>query len=124
MPAREESWLDDEAGPVVRPYALTQGRTRPRGRSLDLVTMVTAVRRGRPSASGLEPEHLELLRRCRRPASVADLAADLGLPLGVIQVLLADLVERSLIVTHHPVPPARLPEFHILQEVADALHRL
>jgi hypothetical protein len=27
MPSNDEQWLDAEAGPVVRPYALTQGRT-------------------------------------------------------------------------------------------------
>ena len=31
MPSNDERWLDAEAGPVVRPYALTQGRTRHTG---------------------------------------------------------------------------------------------
>jgi len=61
---------------------------------------------------------------CRLPASVADLAADLDLPLGVIQVLLADLRARSLISVYHPAPPAQLPDAQILREVADGLRRL
>ena len=40
MPANDERWLDAEAGPVVRPYALTQGRTRHTGESFDLVATV------------------------------------------------------------------------------------
>ena len=42
MPSNDERWLDAEAGPVVRPYALTQGRTRHAGESFDLVATVMA----------------------------------------------------------------------------------
>jgi hypothetical protein len=122
--AKEDQWLDEEAGPVVRPYALTRGRTRPTGEALDLIALVTAVRGVEVNPMGLDPEHLALLRMCRLPASVADLAADLDLPVGVVQILLADLRERSLIHVHHPTLPARLPDPRILREVADGLRRL
>jgi hypothetical protein len=72
----------------------------------------------------LEPEHYAVLRLCMLPTSVADLAADLDLPLGVVQILLSDLRERSLVTVHHPVPPARLPDPQILKEVVDGLRRL
>jgi Protein of unknown function (DUF742) len=124
MSPLEDRWLDDEAGPVVRPYALTRGRTRPSGENLDVIAMVIAVRGAWPDPADLEPEHFALLRLCAVPASVADLAADLDLPLGVVQILLADLRERSLITVHHPVPPARMSDPQILREVADALRRL
>jgi hypothetical protein len=124
MPAREDQWLDEEAGPVVRPYALTRGRTRPSGETLDLIALVTAMRGVEVNEVELDPEHLALLALCRLPASVADLAADLDLPLGVIQILLADLRIRSLISVHHPTPPAQLPDPRILREVADGLRRL
>jgi hypothetical protein len=40
-PAR---WYDDEAGPVVRPYAMTRGRTSAvGGHRLDLIALVSAV---------------------------------------------------------------------------------
>jgi hypothetical protein len=122
--AKEDQWLDEEAGPVVRPYALTRGRTRPTGEALDLIALVTAVRGVEVNPTGLDPEHLALLRMCRLPASVADLAADLDLPVGVVQILLADLRERSLIHVHHPTLPARLPDPRILREVADGLRKL
>lgn len=122
--AKEDQWLDEEAGPVVRPYALTRGRTRPTGEALDLIALVTTVRGVEVNPMGLDPEHLALLRMCRLPASVADLAADLDLPVGVVQILLADLRERSLIHVHHPTLPGRLPDPRILREVADGLRRL
>ena len=58
------------------------------------------------------------------PTSVADIAADLDLPLGVVRILLADLREQGLITIHHPIPPARLPDARILKEVVDGLRRL
>ena len=57
----------------------------------------------------------------RLPTSVADIAADLDLPLGVVRILLGDLGELTLISIHHPIPPARLPDADILKEVVDGL---
>ena len=124
MPSPDDHWLDEEAGPVVRPYALTRGRTRYSGETLDLIAIITAVRGVQVDPSSLDPEHLTVLRLCRLPASVADLAADLDLPLGVVRILLGDLQERSLVAIHHPIPPARLPDVQILKEVVDGLRRL
>jgi hypothetical protein len=123
VPGAEDRWLDRDAGPVVRPYALTGGRTRPSGETFDLVSMVVTIRGSRAEPHGLEPEHLVVLRRCRLPISVADLAADLDLPLGVVRILIADLRERGLVAVHQPVP-ARLADPQLLREVADGLRRL
>jgi hypothetical protein len=109
---------------VVRPYALIGGRTRPAGETLDVIAMIIAVRGVNPDPVGLEPEHRARLRLSALPISVADLAADLNLPLGVVQILLGDLRERSLITVHNPIPPARLPDPKILKEVVDGLRRL
>ena len=124
MPSPDDHWLDEEAGPVVRPYALTRGRTRPSGETLDLIAIITAVGGVQLDPATLDPEHIAVLRLCRLPASVADLAADLDLPLGVVRILLGDLQERSLVAIHHPIPPARLPDVQILKEVVDGLRRL
>ncbi len=124
MPSPDDHWLDEEAGPVVRPYAVIGGRTRPSGEKLDLIAVITAVRGVRLDPSSLDPEHFEVLRLCRLPTSVAELAADLDLPLGVVRILLGDLQERSLVSIHHPIPPARLPDMQVLKEVVDGLRRL
>lgn len=114
---------------VVRPYALTAGRTRPTGENIDLLARVSAARTvpardaGKDEVSDLGPEHLHLLRFCRSRPSVADLAAELDLPLGVVRVLLADLRERGL-VNIYPPGKAGLSDVSILKEVADALRRI
>jgi Protein of unknown function (DUF742) len=109
--------------PVVRPYALVRGRTKPTGESLDVVSMACSLPDSAPDPADLEPEHVALLQRCSVPMSVADLASQLDLPLGVIRVLLADLRDRQLIRIHQP-RPERLTDIPLLREVADGLRRL
>ena len=109
--------------PVVRPYALVRGRTKPTGETLDVISMAYSLRMSAPDPAELEPEHLALLQRCAVPVSVADLASTLDLPLGVIRILLADLRDRELIRIHRP-RPERLTDIRLLREVADGLRRL
>jgi hypothetical protein len=118
----DEEWLDRDAGPVVRPYALTGGLTRPAGQRLDLLDMVRAVRGANQNAL-LSPEQAEVLDRCPMPAPLVELAADLDLPTGVIRILVSDLRERGL-VTIHRAKPAGLSDLKILQEVVNGLRRL
>jgi Protein of unknown function (DUF742) len=116
-------WLDQDAGPVVRPYALIGGLARPSGQRLDLIDMVRAVRRGAQEPPDLSPEQAELLQRCQMPTPTAELAADLDLPVGVIRILVGDLSARGL-VTIHRAQPAAFSDLKILQEVVDGLRRL
>ena len=92
-----EMWLDREAGPVVRHYALTAGRTRPPGEKLDLIDVVTAVSEPLADTRELEPEHRRLIGLCRTPATVAELASQIDLPIGVVRILLGDLREKGLV---------------------------
>jgi hypothetical protein len=120
---REDQWLDRDAGPVVRPYALTGGLTRPIGEAIDLLALVSSSEITSFEDMLLEPEYLEVMRQCRQPKPVADLASDLDLPLGVVRILLSDMRERGLIIIR---PPARnrLTDPQVLKDVADALRRL
>ncbi|MFI8929261.1 DUF742 domain-containing protein [Streptomyces sp. NPDC053474] len=130
--AREHGsqWYDSEAGPLVRPYAMTGGRTRPAssGVRFDLIALVSlaegAMRPGDDVALG--PEHRVLLDLCRaaETQSVAELAAGADLPVGVVRVLLGDLLEESRVQVRRPVPPAQLPDETILREVIDGLRAL
>jgi hypothetical protein len=129
MTPRRERKNRDSKGPVVRPYAVTSGRTRPSGAAIDMVALVAALRRA--SLADLEPdlqaklgpEHRRLLDACRLPVAVADLASDLDLPLGVVRILVADLREQGLVSVRQPTPSG-FSDVAILKEVADALRRL
>ncbi len=119
-----ERWLDREAGPVVRPYALTQGRTLPNGgASFGLIDVVIATSE-RPSEHFRPgPEHRRILGICRRPTPVVDLTSEIDLPLGVVRVLLGDLTSegmlRVLSTQKQPVTDERL-----LRMVLDGLESL
>ena len=121
--------LSDDPGrsrwfsPVVRPYALVRGRTKPAGERLDVISMAYSLRVSVPDPTDLEPEHLAMLRRCAVPMSVAELASALDLPLGVVRVLLADLRERELVRIDRPAQE-RVTDIRLLREVADGLRRL
>lgn len=116
-------WVDQEAGPVVRPYAITGGKTRPVGERFDLLSLICAVRGSGHDLTALTPEQLTLLRSCRVPTPAVDVASDLDLPLGVVRILVSDLRERGL-VTIHRAAPAGMRDLKILKEVADGLRRL
>ena len=125
MPSYDERWLDAEAGPVVRPYALTQGRTRHSGEAFDLVATVIATRGLVADPNVLAPEHLSVLQLARAPTTVVDIASDVDLPLGVVRILLADLRELGLVAIRAPVPAkARQVDRHTLREVLHGLRGL
>ena len=123
MQPTDREWLDQDAGPVVRPYALTGGLTRPSGQRFDLLDMVGVVRRAVQDMPQLAPEQAEVLQRCQIPAPLVDLAADLDLPVGVVRILVSDLRERGL-VTIHRAQPAGVGDLKILQEVVNGLQRI
>jgi hypothetical protein len=90
-----------ETGPVIRPFILTGGRTRPVDDRLRVETLVAA----EPAAltAPLALERLRIVRICQRPASVAEIAYGLGSPIGVAKVLVADLLADRLVTVHeHP----------------------
>jgi hypothetical protein len=125
MPSNDEGWLDAEAGPVVRSYVLTGGRTRHSGAAFDLVATVSATR-GQPADLGrLTPEHVAVLQLAGTPTTVVDIASDVDLPLGVVRILLADLREYGLVVIQAPVPMrAQQVDRNTLREVLHGLRGL
>lgn len=91
-------WFDDDAGPLVRAYAVTRGRTRP-SRFLDMVTLVMTVH---PTASAPSPEHRAIMQLCLAPRPVVEVASTLNLPLVAAKVLISDLVELGSVVFKTP----------------------
>ena len=125
MPAGDR-WRGRNSGPVVRPYAVTGGRTEPAdGEVLDLIAVVVATglpvapEAGRPS-----PEHRRILALCGQQITVADLAADTALPVGVVHVLIADLTMQGAVAVVRQQPTDQRSEKNVLQEILDGLRAL
>lgn len=125
MPSNEKWWLDSEAGPVVRPYQLTRGRTRAAGPAFDVVATVMATRAGMADPGRLSPEHFSVLQLAQAPTTVVDIASDVDLPLGVVRILLADLREFGLVTIQAPIPvKAHQVDRETLREVLHGLRGL
>jgi Protein of unknown function (DUF742) len=120
-------WRRRESGPVVRPYAVTGGRTEPaEGEALDLITVVVTTGQSADADDRLRltPEHRRILTVCENQVTVADLGADLGLPVGVIRVLLADLIAQGAVAVVPRRPASERSDNDVLREILNGLRAL
>jgi hypothetical protein len=120
-----DRWLDQDAGPVVRPYAVTKGRTMPASGSFaSLTDMVLAIADAQiPADVHLSRSHRRILDHCHRPIAVADLASDMDLPVGVIRVLLDDLSQCGALRVV-AAPQGKAANERLLRDLLDALQSL
>jgi hypothetical protein len=96
---------DEPTGALVRPYAVTRGRTRPR-LDIALEALVETTVRGRSAGNtngGQGREHQYIAALCDgRLQSLAEIAARMQLPLGVARVLIADMAADGLVAVYEP----------------------
>ncbi|WP_457034426.1 DUF742 domain-containing protein [Kitasatospora sp. P5_F3] len=125
-PGHVEEFDDDhDSGPLIRPFAMTGGRTRPRY-ELALEALVSANVSPDRLASML-PEHQRICTLCTEVKSVAEVSALLNLPLGVARILVADLAEAGLVAIHQPAAggeSGNQPDVTLLERVLSGLRKL
>jgi hypothetical protein len=115
----------------VRPYSLTGGRTR-FGHVLLVETFVAALeappeRKELPKGSlntRVMPEMRAIVELCRRMRTVAEIAALLKMPLGVVRVLLSDLADQGKIRVYGSGHTTGRPDRALLERVLHGLRRL
>jgi hypothetical protein len=106
----EPAWQEPPvrtAGPVprgsvgsrVRPYTRTGGRTRS-DHNLALEALVSTSDDGRRYRGVRSVEHRRICDLCLDTRSVAEIAAHLRLPLGVVKVLVGDMSDIGLVLIH------------------------
>ena len=108
-----------------RLYTVTRGRSRVDDPDLDIVTLIVST--AEPVA-GMQSEHARILDLCRAPTAVVEIAAVLGMPVGVVKVLVSDLLRDNKVTARHPSSSARartqLPDAAVLKKVLVGLHNL
>jgi hypothetical protein len=127
QPAPAETDTEPETedyGSVVRPYTWTGGRTRS-SYDLRVETLVSTTRRGRDVAAQTSVEHRTIADLCLQARSVAEVAAHLSVPLGVVRVLLSDMAEAGLLVIHETeVGEDAAAQMLLMERVLSGLRRL
>ncbi|MFI6308300.1 DUF742 domain-containing protein [Amycolatopsis thailandensis] len=87
------------SGSRVRPYTRTGGRTRT-AHDLALEALVSTSEDGRRYRGVRTPEHRQICDLCLDTRSIAEIAAHLRLPLGVVKVLVGDMADAGLVLIH------------------------
>jgi len=85
-----------EAG-IVRPYLITGGRTT--STEADLPVEAIVVTTTGADTTVLTFERKAIVEHCTEPQSIAELASELDLPLGVTRVLVSDMNAEGLLRT-------------------------
>ncbi|WP_329311892.1 DUF742 domain-containing protein [Streptomyces sp. NBC_01262] len=117
--------MGSDGAPLVRPYAMTGGRTRPRYQlAIEALVSTTA----EPAQlRGQLPEHQRICILCKDIKSVAEISALLTIPLGVARILVADLAEAGLVAIHQPggdEAAGGQPDVTLLERVLSGLRKL
>ncbi|HEX4980800.1 MAG TPA: DUF742 domain-containing protein [Ilumatobacteraceae bacterium] len=112
----------DETGRLIRPYAMTGGRTGTEGDSIGLEAQIQASTRASTHLGAYRWEAARLIELVQTPTALVEVAARLQIPIGVTRVLVADLVRDGAVVVHIP---RRSQSFtSLLEKVLDGVRSL
>jgi Protein of unknown function (DUF742) len=115
--------MEDDEDFLVRPYAVTQGRTKPRYH-LEVEAMVVTSHYQPGDLTGLGPEYRAILEFCRDWRSVAEISAVLQIPLGVARILISDMAVEGLVRLQQLNHDQGRPDVQLLERVLSGIRRL
>ncbi len=116
---------NDPRGSLVRPYAVTRGRTEPR-REIAIEAIMLTTARGMQEAAFSGRDKRMIAQMCDgRALSLAEIAAHLRQPLGVARVLAADMVADGQLALHEPMVSDDADDrLDVLERVLSGLRKL
>ncbi|HEY3682924.1 MAG TPA: DUF742 domain-containing protein [Streptosporangiaceae bacterium] len=112
----------DESSPLVRPYAITGGRTQPRYQ-LPIEALVSTTAYAHGDLTRLTPECMAIVDLCGDWRSVAEISALLRIPLGVARIIVADMSDQGLVRIHQPSADEGA-DLNLLERVLSGLRKL
>ena len=113
---------DDETGRLIRPYAITGGRTATDGAEISLEAQIQASTRASTHLGAYRWEAAKVIELVQAPMALVEVAARLQIPIGVARVLVADLVRDGSVVLH--VPEQTQSFTSLLEKVLDGVRSL
>ena len=119
----DESVADagDETGRLIRPYAMTGGRTIADS-EIGLETQIQATARASHHLNAYRWETAAVVKLVQAPMALIEVAARMEIPIGVARVLVADLADDGAVVLHAPVQTQNFSS--LLERVLDGVRNL
>lgn len=111
----------DDTGRLIRPYAITGGRTGGEVQ-IDLESQIQANTRASHHLGAYRWEAAKVIELVQTPMALIELAARLEIPVGVARVLVADLIADGAVVLHTPVTTQNFGS--LLERVLDGVRNL
>jgi hypothetical protein len=109
---------------VVRPYVLTRGRTRTDGVDVALDAVAIACVPADGPVPDPTPETLAIVELLQEPFPLVEVAARLGLALGVARVLVGDLASSGIVTLRAPRPVDAHTDTQLLERLLDGIRAL
>jgi hypothetical protein len=91
---------------------------------LPIEALVSTTADGRVRVPGREPEHQRICELCTEVKSVAEVAALMRMPLGVVRVLIGDMSDTGLVSVQQPGTDDGQPNLALLERVLIGLRNL
>ncbi len=113
--------IGDETGRLIRPYAMTGGRTGVES-DIGLETQIQATARASQHLGAYRWETAKVVELVQAPMALVEVAARMQIPIGVARVLVADLVGDGAVVLHVPAPTQNFAS--LLERVLDGVRNL
>ena len=116
---------EDPRGALVRPYAMTRGRTEPT-REIAIEAVLLTMQRGVEESRYAGRDRHLIANLCNgRAQSLAEIAAHMRVPLGVARVLVADMITEGILTLHEPLDVGDTSErTNVLERVLIGLRNL
>ena len=113
---------DGETGRLIRPYAMTGGRTTVDGSKLSLETQIQSSARASTHLGAYRWEAARLVELVRTPMALVEVSARLQIPVGVARVIVADLCRDGAVIVHEPQKSESFTS--LLEKVLDGVRSL
>lgn len=115
----------DPRGQLIRPYAVTRGRTEPT-REIAIESVLVTTPQGRQEAAFAGRDKHRIADLCDGHAlSLAEIASHMRVPLGVARVLVADMATEGMLTLHESATTEGYEErMELLERVLSGLRNL
>ncbi|MEM7275986.1 MAG: DUF742 domain-containing protein [Actinomycetota bacterium] len=119
----DEDNLSSTAGAAdfVRPFLVTTGRTKASVEGLQFETLIHAT--DKPAQSlRFEPARVHAL--CREAIAIAEVSAELSMPIGTVKVVVGDLIQSGHLELHQTIDANQTEDIELISRLIDGVRRL